>query len=64
MNVISNAIGKVASFFSGIGTTVVKDYKGATKIASNDINAIEKDVKVVMWVVLFLAVIYIFEGRR
>jgi hypothetical protein len=64
MNVIKNAIGKVGSFFSGLGTVAKKDYNGFTKTATNDISAVEKDVKVVVWIVIVLSIIYIFKGRR
>jgi hypothetical protein len=64
MNVISNALGKIGSWFSGLGTTAVKDYKGATQTISNDVSTVEKDVKVVMWVAIVLFIVYVFGGRR
>jgi hypothetical protein len=64
MNIITNALGKVGSFFSGIGSTIEKDYKGATAVATNDINAVEKDVKIIVWLAIVLFIVYIFGGRR
>lgn len=63
MNTIKGILGKVGSFFSGLGTVAVKDYKGATKVASNDINIVEKDVKYILWVVLIIFIIQLFVKR-
>jgi len=64
MNIIQTAVGKIGSFFNGIGSTISKDYKGATAVASNDISTVEKDVKIVTWVVIVLFIVYVFGGRR
>lgn len=64
MNTIKSGLGRIGSWFQGLGTTVVKDYKGATQTVSNDISTVEKDVKYIMWIAIVLFIVYIFGGRK
>jgi hypothetical protein len=64
MNVIKSGLGRIGSWFSGLGNTVSKDYRGVTQVASNDVSVVEKDVKVVMWIAIVLFIVYVFGGRR
>jgi uncharacterized membrane protein YtjA (UPF0391 family) len=44
---------KIGTFFNGLITG-----------GKSGVNEVEKDVKIVLWVVIVMFVIYLFKGRR